>query len=406
MGQTVEDLERNIALYRQALIDHGHDPTRGHVALLLHTFVGDEAEAVRERARRPFCDYLKSSLDLLQNLVRSQGLQIDFERLSEDDLNYLLSSAYERYVRTSALVGTPETCAPVVQRLAGIGVDELACFIDFGVEAATVLDSLPHLDALRERCCPQPPAPTYELAAEPTRIVRRVPTTDAQRQLWVLTQVGDDASCAYNETLCLRLRGPLNLSAFAGAVQAAVARHEALWTSLSDDGREQIVHAPSLLELPLTDFSGAASVAERESDAAQWLAAECRRKFDLGVAPLLRTHVLRLEQASPSCSPRIMPSRTVGRSVYCWMRSAPPTRRGAAVSRGNRTRHCSLAITPRVCGDLRSWRSELTMSLSGSRGWGATRHTPTFPPITRARPREPTAARACTRSSNVNSAKN
>ncbi len=303
MGQTVEDLARNVALYRRALADHGHDPTRGHVALLLHTFVGAEAEAVREHARRPFCNYLKSSLDLLQNLLRSQSLQIDFERLSEDDLNYLLSSAYERYVRTSALVGTPETCAPVVQRLADIGVDELACFIDFGVEAATVLDSLPHLDALRERCRPQPSdpphVPTYEFAAEPARIpgriVRRVPTTEAQRQLWVLAQVGDDASCAYNETLCLRLRGPLNLTAFANAVRAAVARHEALWTSLSDDGSEQLIHAPSPRELPLTDFSGATSVAEREAAATHWLAEECRRKFDLGVAPLLRSHVLRLE---------------------------------------------------------------------------------------------------------------
>ncbi len=302
MGQTMEDLARNVALYRRALADHGHDPALGHVALLLHTFVGAEAEAVRERARRPFCDYLKSSLDLLQNLVRSQGLQIDLERLSEEDLDYLLSSAYERYVRTSALVGTPETCAPVVQRLAEIGVDELACFIDFGVDASTVLESLPHLDALRERCRPQlsdtPHVSTYELAADiQAHIVRRVPATDSQRQLWVLAQVGDDASCAYNETLCLRLRGPLNLTAFAGAVQAAVARHEALWTSLSDDGAEQIVHAPSQRELALVDFSGAASVEEREADAAHWLAEECRRKFDLRIAPLLRAHVLRLEAA-------------------------------------------------------------------------------------------------------------
>jgi natural product biosynthesis luciferase-like monooxygenase protein/amino acid adenylation domain-containing protein len=310
MGQTLEDLGRNVAIYRRALADHGYDPTRGHVALLIHTFVGAEAEAVRERARRPFCDYLKSSLDLLQNLVRSQGLQIDFERLSEDDLNYLLSSAYERYVQTSALVGTPETCAPVVQRLADIGVDELACFIDFGVEAATVLGSLPHLDALRERCLPQPPdsfappnVPTYELAAEPARIpariptdiVRRVPATEAQRQLWVQAQVSDDASCAYNETLLLRLRGPLNRTALDNAVRAAVTRHEALWTSLSDDGTEQLVHAPLPHELPFTDFSGTASTAEREEEVAQWLAKECRLKFDLGVAPLLRSHVLRLE---------------------------------------------------------------------------------------------------------------
>jgi natural product biosynthesis luciferase-like monooxygenase protein/amino acid adenylation domain-containing protein len=310
MGQTLEDLGRNVAIYRRALADHGYDPTRGHVALLIHTFVGAEAEAVRERARRPFCDYLKSSLDLLQNLVRSQGLQIDFERLSEDDLNYLLSSAYERYVQTSALVGTPETCAPVVQRLADIGVDELACFIDFGVEAATVLGSLPHLDALRERCLPQPPdsfappnVPTYELAAEPARIpariptdiVRRVPATEAQRQLWVQAQVSDDASCAYNETLLLRLRGPLNRTALDNAVRAAVTRHEALWTSLSDDGTEQLVHAPLPHELPFTDFSGTASTAEREEEVAQWLAKECRLKFDLGVAPLLRSNVLRLE---------------------------------------------------------------------------------------------------------------
>ncbi|HEX5889717.1 MAG TPA: MupA/Atu3671 family FMN-dependent luciferase-like monooxygenase [Pyrinomonadaceae bacterium] len=296
MGQTVDDLARNVAIYRQALVDHGHDPSRGHVALLIHTFVGAEAEAVRESARGPFCDYLKSSLDLLQNLVRSQSLQIDFERLSEDDLNYLLSSAYERYVRTSALVGTPETCAPVVQRLAEIGVDELACFIDFGVEAATVLDSLPHLDALRERCRPQPSEPpVYELAAEPANVVRRVPSTDAQRQLWVVTQVGDDAARAFNETLSLRLRGPLNLTAFAGAVRSVITRHEALWTSLSEDGTKQIVHAPSPRELTLIDFSNTASATEREERAARWLAEECRRKFDLTVAPLVRSHVLRLE---------------------------------------------------------------------------------------------------------------
>ncbi|HKV32962.1 MAG TPA: MupA/Atu3671 family FMN-dependent luciferase-like monooxygenase [Pyrinomonadaceae bacterium] len=299
MGQTVEDLARNVALYRQALADHGHDPARGHVALLIHTFVGAEAEEVRERARGPFCDYLKSSLDLLQNLVRSQSLQIDFERLSEDDLNYLLSSAYERYVRTSALVGTPETCAPVVQHLAGIGVDELACFIDFGVEAATVLDNLPHLDALRELYRPQPSdlshSPTYEISSEPAKIVRRVPATEAQRQLWVLAQVGDDASCAYNETLCLRLRGALNRTAFANAIQTVITRHEALWTSLSDDGAEQLVHAPSPRELPLIDFRNAASAEERETEVAHWLKQECRRKFDLGVAPLLRFHLLQLE---------------------------------------------------------------------------------------------------------------
>ncbi|HEX8353416.1 MAG TPA: condensation domain-containing protein, partial [Pyrinomonadaceae bacterium] len=298
---TVEDLARNVALYRRALAGHGHDPALGRVTVLLHTLVGGDAGDVRERARRPFCDYLKSSLDLFQNLVRSQGLQIDFERLSEDDMDYLLSSAYERYVRTSALVGTPDTCAPVVQSLSDIGVDEIACFIDFGVESETVLGNLPHLDALRERHRQQPTAApvadVYELAAPPPqqpRVVRRVPTTEAQKQLWVLAQVSDDASRAYNETLCLRLRGALDAAALAEALRAVVARHEALRTSIGDDGEEQLVHAPPPLDLPLTDLSGGATAAERESEAARWLAEESRRKFDLGVAPLLRAHVLRL----------------------------------------------------------------------------------------------------------------
>ncbi len=304
MGQTVEDLARNVRIYRQALGEHGHDPARGRVSVLLHTFVGGAAEAARERARRPFCDYLKSSLDLLQKLVKSQGLGIDFERLSEDDKDYLLSSAYERYVRTSALIGTPDTCAPVVERLSDIGVDEIACFVDFGVEAESVLGGLTHLDALRERCRPQSPethpAPAYDLAAAPSPpppvVLRRVATTEAQKQLWVLAQMGGDASCAYNETICLRLRGPLHMAALTNAVRAVVRRHEALRTSIDGNGEVQLVHPPPPLELPLTDLSGAATAGEREDEAARWLYEESRREFDLGVAPLMRLHVLRLEE--------------------------------------------------------------------------------------------------------------
>jgi natural product biosynthesis luciferase-like monooxygenase protein/amino acid adenylation domain-containing protein len=304
MGQTVEDLARNVALYRAALAGHGHDPARGHVSVLLHTFVGDSAEAARERARRPFCDYLRSSLDLLQNLVRSQRLGIDFERLSEDDLDYILSSAYERYVRTSALVGTPETCEAVVAALARVGVDEVACFIDFGVEAGAVLESLPRLDALRGRCqarpADEPRARAYDLGgARAAEVVRRVPLTEAQKQLWVLAQMGDDASRAYNETLCLRLRGPLNLEALRNAFRLVVGRHESLRSTIGEDGEEMLVHPPpASFDLPLVDFAGAGAAGERESAAARWLVEEGRHTFDLGAGPLARLHVLRLEDRS------------------------------------------------------------------------------------------------------------
>jgi len=151
MGQTIEELVRNIQLYRQALAEHGHEPSTGKVTVLLHTFVGNDLQQVRELARQPFYNYLSSSLGLFQSLVKSQGLSVaNFEQLSEDDKNYILSAAYDRYVQTSALIGTPESCVQIVEKLVAIGVDEIACLIDFGVEPENVLANLPDLNALRE----------------------------------------------------------------------------------------------------------------------------------------------------------------------------------------------------------------------------------------------------------------
>src|SRR5262249_36781228 len=95
------------------------------------------------QVRGPFIEYLKSSVNLWSD--RSEGLQ----GLSDKEQEELLSYAFERYFRASALFGAPETCLPMVGRLAEIGVREIACLIDFGVDADVVLDALPALDKLR-----------------------------------------------------------------------------------------------------------------------------------------------------------------------------------------------------------------------------------------------------------------
>lgn len=152
MGQTVDDLARNIALYRESLALHGYDASVGQVTVLLHTFVGTDLQQVQEQARQPFQDYLTSSIGLFQALVKSQGLEVaDFEKMTEDDKDYILSAAYQRYIQTSALIGTPDSCIEIVEKLLAIGVDEIACLIDFGVEEAAVLANLPHLKTLKER---------------------------------------------------------------------------------------------------------------------------------------------------------------------------------------------------------------------------------------------------------------
>src|SRR5690606_5696607 len=46
--------------------------------------------------------------------------------------------------------GTVERCAEIVERCRAIGVDEIACLIDYGIDSDTVMAHLPQLAAVRE----------------------------------------------------------------------------------------------------------------------------------------------------------------------------------------------------------------------------------------------------------------
>ena len=143
--QEIEELTEKLALYRDSRAKHGHDPQTGHVTLMLHTFVGEEIDVVRDKVRGPFTEYLKTSVDLWRHGSKSIG------ELSEREREKLVAYAFERYSRTNALFGTPSTCLEMVNRLKEIGVDEIACLIDFGVDVDSVLASLYSLNMLRER---------------------------------------------------------------------------------------------------------------------------------------------------------------------------------------------------------------------------------------------------------------
>jgi len=163
LGQSVEQLAEKLSIYRTAWREHGH-PGNGYVTLMLHTFVGDDDYQVREVVRKPMIDYLASALDLTEQAAWSfpafkerasatgQTLSQMFaaQSLTPEEKSAILNHAFERYFETSGLFGTVETCLAMVQRLKGIGIDELACLIDFGVASSTALEHLEHLNRLRE----------------------------------------------------------------------------------------------------------------------------------------------------------------------------------------------------------------------------------------------------------------
>ncbi|AIR91418.1 non-ribosomal peptide synthase/polyketide synthase [Pseudomonas cremoricolorata] len=122
------------------------------------------------------------------------------------------------------------------------------------------------------------------------RIDRRqaVPLSHSQQRMWVLWHMQPD-SPAYNVGGMARLRGALHVDAFERALQALLARHEALRTTFpSIDGKPlQCVAADSGVQLGWHDFSALAAPAR--SEALQRLADEqAHLPFDLERGPLLR----------------------------------------------------------------------------------------------------------------------
>jgi hypothetical protein len=82
--------------------------------------------------------------------------------------------------------------------------------------------------------------------------------TDSQREIWLACQMGPEASCAFNEGLSLRLRGPLDVPALGRALDDLVGRHEALRTTFDSAGDLQRVGEASPTSMPVTDLAGRA----------------------------------------------------------------------------------------------------------------------------------------------------
>jgi natural product biosynthesis luciferase-like monooxygenase protein len=164
--QNLNDAAEKITAYREALVQHGHAPQSGKVTMALHTFVGKDIDEVRAIVREPLRNYLRSSITLMQNVSQTFGIDVDVTALSSRDIDGVLTFAFERYFNNSALLGTLDSCSNMVERLRDIGVDEIACFIDFGPEPELVKASMVHLDALRRLWQTPAPQTTSAVAAQ------------------------------------------------------------------------------------------------------------------------------------------------------------------------------------------------------------------------------------------------
>lgn len=148
LDQEIPELKEKIALYRKTLKEYGYNPEEKKVAIFLHTFVGDSVESVKETIKTPFMNYLKITLDLIVKFAQNADIPADPSKMSEEEKESLLEFAFERYFTSRTLLGDIERVKEIALTLKEIGVDEIACLLDFGLDSTQIMDSLKKLASI------------------------------------------------------------------------------------------------------------------------------------------------------------------------------------------------------------------------------------------------------------------
>ena len=137
VGHTSAELADKIAVYREAARAASGDSWTGHVVLMVHTYLDRTMADAVETAREPMRGYLRSSLDLNAKSTRRGAGAVN-----PADAEVLLDRSLAGYLSQQGIFGTVDHAAARADELAGVGVDELACLIDFGVPDDAALTSV------------------------------------------------------------------------------------------------------------------------------------------------------------------------------------------------------------------------------------------------------------------------
>lgn len=143
------ELENRIGIYRRARHAAGLDPLTGVVSLMLHTYVGKSHSQAIEKVRPVLTEYLKSfvSQHLSANQANASDKVKTLQSLGSDSEDFI-DMVFARYVGTSSLIGDIQQAQTILTRFRDMGVNEVACLVDFGLDTQEVLESLGLLSQL------------------------------------------------------------------------------------------------------------------------------------------------------------------------------------------------------------------------------------------------------------------
>ena len=123
--------------------------------------------------------------------------------------------------------------------------------------------------------------------------VTRFPLTEAQQELWLLSQVSHEANCAFNECCSISLKGDLDVEALTKALHQTVKRNEMLRATVDRDGQHVHIHDELDPGIHREDWSGL-SKKEQEDARKDAVKEESATPFDLENGPLVRLRIQRI----------------------------------------------------------------------------------------------------------------
>lgn len=142
-NHTLASLKDNVQAYRDERAKAGLAPEAGVVSTMLHTFVGKDNKEVKQIVREPLREFLTTYL--------KQAQRSDLQGAMDTNPEQLIAYAFEKHFSQTSLLGSEAKCRRMIEGLSDAGVNEVACFIDFGVSKEQVLAGLEPLNALRKQ---------------------------------------------------------------------------------------------------------------------------------------------------------------------------------------------------------------------------------------------------------------
>ncbi|MFG6568564.1 MupA/Atu3671 family FMN-dependent luciferase-like monooxygenase [Sulfitobacter sp. 1A13679] len=200
LGQSVEEVAEKIKIYHDALRAAGHDPADHRVTVMLHSYLAQTRAEAEETARGPMKEYLRSAAGLIKQYAwafpafkkpagTTNPFEIDLEGLSPEEMDAILEFAFQRYFNDSGMFGTVADGLARAEQLKRIGVDEIACLIDYGIPTDKVMAGLAPLAEVLHRANAggQPAADDHSIAAQIIRHgVTHLQCTPSMAQMMVM----------------------------------------------------------------------------------------------------------------------------------------------------------------------------------------------------------------------------